>query len=93
VYRPTKVSSTEFAGKFGQWSFKAQSTPVEVVNNKTGVTLGYFISERDFHTLVRVMGGYNRKSLHASELPNDLVMELEEPVAPYTHELDEKVGG
>jgi hypothetical protein len=88
---PTRVSSTEFAGKFGQWSFKAQSAPVEVVNNKTGVTLGYFISERDFRALVRVMGGYNRKAVPAWELSEDLVAELEKPLAPYDHELDEKV--
>ncbi|MGD9965696.1 MAG: hypothetical protein AB7T59_04195 [Hyphomonadaceae bacterium] len=91
--RPTRVSSTDFAGKFGQWSFKAQSAPVEVVNNKTGVTLGYFISERDFRALVRVMGGYGRKSLRAAELSEDLAAELEKPLAPYDHALDKKVSG
>ncbi|HRO03914.1 MAG TPA: hypothetical protein PLS69_09965 [Terricaulis sp.] len=89
--RPTKVSSTDFAGKFGQWSFRAQSAPVQVVNNKTGVTLGYFISEREFRELVRVMGGYNRKAVHPSELSPDLAAELEKPLAAYETEHDELV--
>ena len=42
-----KVSSTEFAGKFGRWSFAAQSAPVMVTDRKTGVVKGYFVSARE----------------------------------------------
>ena len=48
------VSSSDFAGKFGQWSFNAQQAPVKVVNNKTGSVLGYFVSAREFEDLQRL---------------------------------------
>ncbi len=48
------VSSTEFAGRFGQWSFAAQSEPVMVTNQKTGVVLGYFVSAGEFASYLKV---------------------------------------
>lgn len=48
------VSSTEFAGRFGQWSFAAQSEPVMVTNQKTGVVLGYFVSAAEFASYLKV---------------------------------------
>jgi len=46
-----QVSSSEFAGKFGQWAFAAQSTPVMVTNQKTGMVMGYFVSAAEFDEL------------------------------------------
>ena len=48
------VSSSEFAGRFGQWSFTAQSEPVKVTNQKTGVVLGYFVSAGEFENYLRL---------------------------------------
>lgn len=75
-----KVSSSEFAGKFGQWSFSAQEAPVKVVNNKTGLAVGYFVSARDFDEFLRVRAHLPR-ALHAWELDDDLAAELEKPLA------------
>lgn len=48
------VSSSEFAGRFGQWSFAAQSEPVKVTNQKTGVVLGYFVSAGEFENYLKL---------------------------------------
>jgi hypothetical protein len=84
-----RVSSSEFAGKFGQWSFKAQSAPVEVVNNKTSVTLGFFISQQEFEEYERLRG--MPRAVWAWEMSPDLLEELKKPLEPYAHELDELV--
>lgn len=87
-----QVSSSEFAGKFGHWSFTAQSAPVKVVNNKTGAVLGYFVSEHEFRDFERVRS-LLPKAVWAWELSEDLAAELEKPLAAYAHELDALVKG
>lgn len=82
-----KVSSTEFAGRFGQWSFTAQSAPVMVTNQKTGVVLGYFVSAGDFEEYLRVRD-LLPQARFAWEMPDDLAAELEKPLQRRRPELD-----
>ena len=49
-----KVSSSEFAGKFGHWAFAAQSAPVMVTDRKTGVAMGYFVSAKEFSAYLKL---------------------------------------
>jgi hypothetical protein len=79
MLKPVQVSSTEFAGRFGQWSFKAQSAPVQVVNNKTGTVLGYFVSEREFGEFLRLRDRLP-KAVYAWELDEEMAAELEKPL-------------
>jgi len=74
-----KVSSTEFAGRFGQWSFTAQSAPIMVTNQKTGVVLGYFVSAAEFEGYLKVRD-LLPKAGFAGEMPADLAEELEKPL-------------
>ena len=74
-----KVSSSEFAGRFGQWAFNAQQAPVKVVNNKTGNAVGYFISAREFDEFIRLREHLPR-SLHAWELDDEMISELQKPL-------------
>lgn len=76
-----KVSSTDFAGRFGQWSFTAQSAPVQVTNRKTGMVLGYFISATEFEEFLRVRD-HLPKARFAWEMPADLAAELDKPLGP-----------
>lgn len=82
-----KVSSTEFAGRFGQWSFSAQSAPVMVTNQKTGVVLGYFISATEFAEFLKVRD-LLPKARFAWEMPDELVAELDKPLQRRRPELD-----
>jgi hypothetical protein len=80
------VSSTEFASKFGKWSFEAQAAPVEVTNQKTGVVLGYFVSAREFNEYLRIRDRLP-KACYAWEMSETLAAELSKPLPP-TAELD-----
>ena len=82
-----KVSSTEFASRFGQWSFTAQAAPVMVTNQKTGVVLGYFVSAGDFeeYLALRQRSGTAR---FAWEMPDDLAADLDKPLPRQRPELD-----
>lgn len=82
-----QVSSSDFAGKFGQWSFSAQSAPVKVVNNKTGVVMGYFISAREFEEYMRLRDRLPR-AVAAWEISEELAAELEKPLPRLRPELD-----
>jgi hypothetical protein len=82
-----EVSSSEFAGRFGQYAFSAQSEPVKVVNQKTGATLGYFVSERVFDEIEQ-MRSKQARALPVWELDQDLVDALNEPVGRLRPELD-----
>ena len=82
-----KVSSSEFAGRFGKWSFSAQSAPVMVTNQKTGVVLGYFVSAAEFEDYLRVRDRLP-KAAFAWEMPDDLAAALNEPAARRRPELD-----
>lgn len=77
--RVQKVSSSDFAGKFGAWSFAAQQAPVQVVNNKTGNAVGYFVSAREYEEFVRLRE-FLPRALRASELDEDVVSELKKPL-------------
>lgn len=86
----TKVqnaSSTEFAGRFGQWSFSAQSAPVMVTNNKTGVVLGYFVSAAEFEDYLRLRD-LLPKAGYLWEMPDDLAAELKKPIKRRRPKLD-----
>ena len=82
-----KVSSTEFAGRFGQWSFTAQSAPVMVTNQKTGMVLGYFVSAAEFEEYLKVRD-LLPKAGYAWEMPDDLAVELDKPLERRRPELD-----
>ena len=75
-----KVSSTDFAGKFGQWSFTAQEAPVKVVNNKTGQAVGYFVSAREFDEFLRLREHLPR-ALYAWELDDEMTAVLRKPLS------------
>jgi hypothetical protein len=81
------VSSSEFSGRFGQWSFSAQAAPVRVTNQKTGMVLGYFVSEQEFEDYVRLRDGAPL-SRFAWEMPDEFVSELNKPIANLHPELD-----
>lgn len=82
-----KVSSSEFAGRFGQWSFTAQSAPVMVTNQKTGVVLGYFVSAGEFEEYLKVRD-LLPKARFAWEMPDDLANELDKPLGRRRQDLD-----
>ena len=82
-----RVSSSEFAGRFGQWSFTAQTAPVMVTNQKTGMVLGYFVSAGDFEDYLRVRDQMPRAAF-AWEMPTELVAELDKPLRRRRPELD-----
>ncbi len=81
------VSSSEFAGKFGQWSFSAQRSPVKVVNNKTGNVLGYFVSESEFEELQRARA-LAARSGPAWDVSEAIAVELDKPLPRLRPELD-----
>jgi hypothetical protein len=81
------VSSSEFAGKFGQWSFSAQKAPVKVVNNKTGNVLGYFISEQEFEA-VRALRDLLPRAAPAWDVSPESAAELDKPLPRLRPELD-----
>lgn len=85
--RVKKVSSTEFAGRFGQWSFAAQSAPIMVTNQKTGMVLGYFVSAAEFANYLRFRDVLPTAGF-AWEMPSDLAAELEKPLARRRPKLD-----
>ncbi len=74
-----KVSSSEFAGKFGHWSFAAQSAPVMVTDRKTGIVKGYFVSADEFGELLKLRDRMP-KAVYAWELSPELAAELEKPL-------------
>lgn len=74
-----EVSSTDFAGKFGRWSFVVQQAPVKVVNNKTGSAVGYFVSAREFEEFVRLREHLPR-AMFAWELDDEMLAELKKPL-------------
>ena len=82
------VSSTEFAGRFGQWSFTAQSAPVMVTNQKTGMVLGYFVSANEFEAYLKLRDQLPTAKF-AWEMPDDLAAELAKPLAKRRPELDD----
>lgn len=73
------VSSSEFAGRFGHWAFAAQTSPIKVVNNKTGQVLGYFASAREFSEFVRLRDRLPR-ALYAWEMDDEMIAELGKPL-------------
>ena len=85
-----KVSSTDFAGRFGQWSFAAQSAPVMVTNRKTGVVLGYFVSASEFEAYARFRESQPRARF-AWEMPSELRNALDAPLDERHPELDELI--
>ncbi len=85
--RVQKVSSTAFASRFGQWAFTAQSAPVMVTNQKTGMVLGFFVSAGDFEHYLRVRD-LIPKARFAWEMPDELAAELDTPLGGLRAELD-----
>jgi hypothetical protein len=73
------VSSTEFAGKFGHWSFAAQSAPVKVTDRKTGVVRGYFVSAQEFGEFMRLRDRLPKAGF-VWDLAPDMAAELEKPL-------------
>jgi hypothetical protein len=76
-----EVSSTEFAARFGFWSFEAQKAPIRVVNKKTGSILGHFVADPDFQPS-------RSRAIPAWQLSDELASELEKPLKPRRPELD-----
>lgn len=74
-----KVSSSEFAGKFGHWSFAAQSAPVMVTDKKTGVVKGYFVSAEEFSEYMRVRDRLPKTGF-IWEMSPDMAAELHKPL-------------
>ena len=74
-----KVSSSEFAGKFGHWSFAAQSAPVMVTDRKTGVVKGYFVSAHEFGEFMRLRDRLPKAGFIWDMAP-DMAAELEKPL-------------
>jgi hypothetical protein len=81
------VASSDFAGRFGHWAFEAQTSPVRVVNQKTGKVLGYFVSAREFSEFVRLRDRLPR-ALAAWELDEDTIAELKKPLPDDYPDLD-----
>ncbi|MFM9862928.1 MAG: hypothetical protein ACKVRO_04915 [Micropepsaceae bacterium] len=74
-----KVSSSEFAGKFGHWSFAAQSAPVMVTDRKTGVVKGYFVSAVEFAEFMRLRDRLP-KAGYVWDMSEEMAAELEKPL-------------
>lgn len=87
VKKLRSVSSTEFAGRFGQWSFAAQSEPVMVTNRKTGVVLGYFVSAGEFESYLKVRERLP-KAAYAWEMDADLAAGLNKKLPRRRPKLD-----
>ena len=82
-----QVSSRELAGRFGQWSFTAQSAPVQVTNQKTGVVLGYFVSASELEAYLEVRERLPQ-SPFVREMPDELAAELDKPIVHRRPEYD-----
>lgn len=82
-----QASSSEFAGRFGQWSFTAQSAPVQVTNQKTGVELGYFVSASEFEAYLEVREPLPQARI-VWEMPDELAAEPDKPIVLRRPELD-----
>ncbi|MEQ1864597.1 MAG: hypothetical protein ABL996_08070 [Micropepsaceae bacterium] len=74
-----KVSSSDFAGKFGHWSFAAQSAPVMVTDRKTGVVKGYFVSAQIFSEFLHLRE-QAPKAGFVWDMSSDMAAELEKPL-------------
>lgn len=74
-----KVSSSQFASNFGQWSFRALSTPVEVTDRKTGMVKGYFVSPGEFMEFLRLRDRLPRAG-YVWEMSEEMAAELERPL-------------
>jgi hypothetical protein len=74
-----KVSSSEFAGKFGHWSFAAQSAPIMVTDQKTGVVKGYFVSAQEFAEFMRIRDALPKAGF-MWEMGADMAAELKKPL-------------
>lgn len=74
-----KVSSSEFAGKFGHWSFAAQSAPVMVTDRKTGVVKGYFVSAQEFSEFLKLRDRLP-KTGYIWDMSAEMAAELEKPL-------------
>lgn len=74
-----RVSSSEFAGKFGHWSFAAQSAPVMVTDRKTGVVKGYFVSAQEFGEFLRLRDRLPKAGF-IWDLDSDMAAELAKPL-------------
>ena len=74
-----RVSSSEFAGKFGHWSFAAQTGPVMVTDQKTGVVKGYFLSAREYLGLMRLRDQMPKAGF-AWEMSEDMAAEIAKPL-------------
>ena len=85
------VSSTEFAGRFGQWSFAAQSEPVMVTNQKTGVVLGYFVSAGEFASYLKVRDRLPEVRRYAWEMAPDLGASLNKKLPKRRPKLDKRM--
>ena len=74
-----RVSSSEFAGKFGHWSVAAQSAPVMVTDQKTGVVKGYFVSAQEFSEYLRLRDRLPKAGF-VWDMSADMAAELEKPL-------------
>ena len=74
-----KVSSSEFAGKFGHWSFAAQTAPVMVTDRKTGAVKGYFVSAHEFGDFLRLRDRLPKTGF-VWDMSADMAAELEKPL-------------
>jgi hypothetical protein len=74
-----RVSSSEFAGKFGHWSFAAQTAPVMVTDQKTGVVKGYFVSATEFGEFLRLRDRLPKAGF-VWDMSADMAAELEKPL-------------
>ncbi len=74
-----RVSSSEFAGKFGHWSFAAQSAPVMVTDRKTGAVKGYFVSAHEFDEFLRLRDRLPKVG-YVWDMSADMAAELEKPL-------------
>ncbi|MBP6013116.1 MAG: hypothetical protein KBA31_12890 [Alphaproteobacteria bacterium] len=74
-----RVSSSEFAGKFGHWSFAAQAAPVMVTDQKTGVVKGYFVSAHEFSAYMKLRDQLPKTGF-VWDMDANMAAELEKPL-------------
>lgn len=82
-----KVTASDFAAHFGSWAPRAQATDLEVVNAKTGRTIGFFISEQEYALLVAARAQQS-KALFPWELDQSMLDALKRPLATRRPDLD-----
>lgn len=87
-----KVPSTDFIADLDRWAVVAQSASIMVTDAQTGVTIGFFLSPKQFDGYCRFRD-LSPRSKFAWEMPVGLADALSTPIVSRRRELDDLMSG